>query len=1594
MLSVGNNINNDFESSFTQILNRTKQNLDRINQKYAITNNNNFTTTSSNASQLSIQPMLLAQSTLQSQINAPESSEWKKRVESYENISSNDINKQNNYHSNPIYSNNSILNDIKNSNNDYSDIISKLTSRIDKLEAAQIKSNNFESSIESMNKNYDKIYNESKETHHILSQIQMKVSINGSQIEVLQTENDSKRNMLSRMDSWMRQFEIFRQDVDERIASLQQTIRIIEKDQSKHSIQSLLPDLATKADIDVARDRMAVISQQMIASSLAGVYEKLLTNINNNNGGNDLITTAFDKSLEKAEQNSLIQSKINEQLEVKAEQLRSDLRSYLQVQLEEKQQYQTSKSSLNANDEAVSLMRMKAATQSQDLLLSQSSLSNKIQQISDELYRIKDSLSLEQTNLAASLNNLDRRVEEFAIISNNTANQVISRSARLEDIVRDADIGLRNHTSNIKEELQSQIQSLSKEWESERVSLDRRLLINERISEDCVERLKLSQTMIDTHLIASPEFKKIQIMANDMQAVVVGQESLRAECRETANNVYKLQATTANKNDVLMIRENLNSLESISKEKLASLTALTNKLTDDSLAMTKKLLAAESSNNQHNTSIMAINSKLSNYEMDRESLSLLKNTSNIHNEDLKQVNAKYQSIEAQLTNEINSLKSLTGSLSSRMMTTEGKLTVSINTSTAENQSKSSQLSLLTQQTRNIEQNLQQLQSLIFQLQSNGNQSARNNDNHTSTAPVMTSSGMSVNTTSSSTIPSSSSNSNNSFKAEVESKIMTSAVSTQARAPSATVMKASEDVVYDEFTSPVVLSQVSLQGSKTATQAKNNAEYSSHIPPMKLSTTVSKGSVLVEEEEMPNSDVVTKAQPLSPVVMSLSNRPLPSIPVSNSQKQSSSTATAADTIAAALAAIQDDDDDDLNEVEEFSMLSSQTNSPDKKQVSYYEQNKAPASSSLFAVGYTRPNDKPSAAHTSRLEEEEDDEFDVAKEIPAKHDKDNSNSDNSFDESESDDDFHHSRDNNNNNNNNAKDGKRDKGSNDEFSQSVNSHDFRRDDHKQAGQDSDDDVSRGEAFSNVGTAALTKNKSSAVRGLVRDSDDEISDSVNSNQSSRNNPNNRSNYNHNNDSAPSQASQGPNYSHNRARDSDDELSQSINSNSNNVNAAKKEMSSKDSDEDKSRQSRDPFIGLSGIGGKGRKNSIDQYNNGGNMSHQSNDDNHEHIELTNDDHSIDSHDSSEPRVNNRNNNNNNHNDSYNNSNRDKVQSSHRNANDANESSVMSDSDWDESLNDISSINPSPVKTNTNNDYAIAQAKRPIIPVLSLPAVDTHTSPPNVKSHITTSNQSPSQSHPIPPIPIRDIVLNTATTTINNNDDNNDKNRNNYVINNNNNSNNNDSSSNTVINAGVISANPTPSNASLSIRDRLKLRQEALKNQKISKTNSIEDISAVPANANPRSPSSSSSTAISDIPVDIPHNDTTSHNNHNSAAFLEKDLPSSNNLTHAQLAPTKPSFNSSTITGINTNAIDVNDSDSMSSLQSHSQQNYSPPTSPQRILSTGTVKQAPLHHANNNKASSTSPLHANISKIRSFDSDDDEEDDDNVVIAFGEADSF
>lgn len=225
---------------------------------------------------------------------------------------------------------------------------------------------------------------------------------------------------------------------------------------------------------------------------------------------------------------------------------------------------------------------------------------------------------------------------------------------------------------------------MSTEWQGDRAKLDRRVTVNEKVSEDCIERLKLSGSLIDNYFLTSPDIRKFQRTTEWVDTLQGEMKALKTETRDTSSALLRIQANHTTKDDLLEVRQRVMSLEPTVTDKLPEFFESTKKLLDYSMAHTDRLAQLETANTHTTTVVQSMTTRVN--AMEASTLEI-HGASVTNREENKLTSSRLATQDAHTTSELKSMRDLAGSLSSRLMTAEGKIALNAKLNSADLTSK-------------------------------------------------------------------------------------------------------------------------------------------------------------------------------------------------------------------------------------------------------------------------------------------------------------------------------------------------------------------------------------------------------------------------------------------------------------------------------------------------------------------------------------------------------------------------------------------------------------------------------------------------------------------------------------------------------------------------------------------------------------------------------------------------------------------------------------------------------------------------------------------------------------------------------------------
>ena len=130
-----------------------------------------------------------------------------------------------------------------------------------------------ESTVDVLKHNVETLTAEVREGNRMSASANSTLIRQSGQLDSLLSDNENKRGAFSKMESWVRQNEQWREEIEQQTVTIQKTIKSQEKKINEFFNQD--NNFATKADIESMKDKMHVITQQSVATSMSVWHEKV-----------------------------------------------------------------------------------------------------------------------------------------------------------------------------------------------------------------------------------------------------------------------------------------------------------------------------------------------------------------------------------------------------------------------------------------------------------------------------------------------------------------------------------------------------------------------------------------------------------------------------------------------------------------------------------------------------------------------------------------------------------------------------------------------------------------------------------------------------------------------------------------------------------------------------------------------------------------------------------------------------------------------------------------------------------------------------------------------------------------------------------------------------------------------------------------------------------------------------------------------------------------------------------------------------------------------------------------------------------------------
>jgi hypothetical protein len=480
-------------------------------------------------------------------------------------------------------------------------LLNSILDRLERLETsnhlpgnAEHRLSALEQTVEDTRRKAENSLTEVQDLQRVTMQLGNQMTRQGGLLEVLQQDVDSRRSVVSRMDSWARQGEIWRDDMEGQLASVNRQL----KEVSRGVKEARERDGPSAGEFDTMREQLQLQTQQTVAANLGVWHDKMESSVRaverqvaalrigatvSGSGSVELSEGQVREAMSTQQPSELlVKAMVDSALRDVEKELESSVTGRVRADLKSEQvdNLRNIKTDLQglvnqmAIEAGLAVKDGEGGTSStKDSLARQSTASRKAQErelelmsskcedISAAVAMLQESVSSNEKHHANELRALERRMDESVTISSSNVSTVQARSAGLEELVRNAELAQRTALQVQREELMERVREAASSWSGDRSSLDRRLLMVEKTSEDLVERLKMSTSAIEAFFTSSAEGRRLQAAAAKTELLAVEVNNFRTEVRDATAVVTRLDAQAARKNEFAELRDRISVCE-------------------------------------------------------------------------------------------------------------------------------------------------------------------------------------------------------------------------------------------------------------------------------------------------------------------------------------------------------------------------------------------------------------------------------------------------------------------------------------------------------------------------------------------------------------------------------------------------------------------------------------------------------------------------------------------------------------------------------------------------------------------------------------------------------------------------------------------------------------------------------------------------------------------------------------------------------------------------------------------------------------------------------------------------------------------------
>ncbi|KAJ1440239.1 hypothetical protein B484DRAFT_415595, partial [Ochromonadaceae sp. CCMP2298] len=163
-----------------------------------------------------------------------------------------------------------------------------------------------------------------------------------------------------------------------------------------------------------------------------------------------------------------------------------------------------------------------------------------VENLQETLDTLQQGAKKDAQSMRVLVQQLERRVEEGVKISADTVEAVGGRARGLERGVREGELKAQGRIAELKQEMVEYFADHTRNWDQDRSALERRMQVGERIAEDCLDRIKLSNSAVASYLTSSPEGRRYQRAAELVDILATEVQSLKGGVADAAVRVEEV----------------------------------------------------------------------------------------------------------------------------------------------------------------------------------------------------------------------------------------------------------------------------------------------------------------------------------------------------------------------------------------------------------------------------------------------------------------------------------------------------------------------------------------------------------------------------------------------------------------------------------------------------------------------------------------------------------------------------------------------------------------------------------------------------------------------------------------------------------------------------------------------------------------------------------------------------------------------------------------------------------------------------------------------------------------------------------------------